>query len=164
MNLTRFSVALAACSLFACSAPTAEPVSDDHAAITGSMKRAEAIAIRDAYVAADVSALTPLNPNLESIPDSARTTVQSWIALNPTFSMKVESAASMSTPIGKVFVVERSISHPSWDNYERELDFFDEFGTWRLYGIESFKWDGTPSNGMHFFWVSETPGTDQLLP
>lgn len=166
MKLTKLvALGLVAFSLYGCASESADAsdVGSDNAAVTGSMKRAQAVVMRDAYVAADVTKLTPLNPDMSTVPEAARAMVQNWVALNPTFTMKVDSVASLQTPVGKVFIVERTVTDPTWHGYERELDFFDEFGTWRVYGVESFKWDYTPSDGMHYFWVSETPGTDQAL-
>jgi hypothetical protein len=165
----RSVTSLAFCSLLTlvgCSAstdPSTGSTGESSAEINGSPRREQAIAIRNAYVAADVSELTALNPDLESVPAAAKKDVDTYVALNPSFGIKMESANSLPTPVGKVYIVELSVTEPSWKGYNRELSFYNEFGTKILRGVQYFPWDGTPSTGMRYFWASELPGTDQLL-
>lgn len=135
-----------------CAASEGEATGGSSAEITGSLRRAQAIAIRDAYVAAQPGAFTVLSPDMATIPTPAREYIRA--RLEGSTTTRVEGVAVFPTTIGKVFVVETSVELSEPGAYHQVHDFFDEFGTRRLYGYKEWDWDHREEQ-LRFYWNSE---------
>jgi hypothetical protein len=135
-----------------CAASPPESTESSTAEIEGSLARARALAVRDAYRDAEVSDFTDVE--LDAFPPAARNKIRRSLELNP--DERLESTAFFATPMGRVYVTERS---HTWEGsavrYMRsDLDFFSEAGLRVLVASMMTEAGESPDSGeWRYAWI-----------